>query len=202
MQPKPLCDLAMADSAIQSYTTQSHRRADRPAQGDLVTIAQIVRPHGIKGELVAEIITDFPDRFTRLKDIFLCLPNGTVEQVPLEGYRFHQGRIVLKLHNIDTRSSAENLRGVLVCIHTSELITLAPGAYYEFQLIGCEVITDLGVRLGKVKELMYTGAAPLLVILAEDGKEYMIPLVEDICREIDIQSQKITVTPPEGLLEL
>lgn len=167
---------------------------------DLIKIAYIVRPQGLKGEVVATIETDFPDRFDELDKVFLVYPDGKIEQVSLENYWLHKERVVLKLSNCSDRNTAETLRNVLVKIPSSELIELPEEYYYEFDLIGCQVITNTGLNLGTVQELMYTGPAPLLVI--KGHQEYLIPLAEEICYEINTQEKKILVNPPEGLLDL
>lgn len=167
---------------------------------DLITIARIIRPQGLKGEVIATIETDFPERFDELKTVFLLFPNKKLEEVNLENHWLHKDRIVLKFPAISDRNNAETLRNVLVKIHPSELVELPKEHYYEFDLIGCQVITSTGLDLGKVQELMYTGPAPLLVI--KGTQEYLIPLAEEICYEINIKDKKILVNPPEGLLEL
>lgn len=167
---------------------------------DLISIAHIMRPQGLKGEVIAVIQTDFPERFTTLNSVFLLFPNGKILESTLENHWLHKDRIVLKFPNINDRNMAETLRDVIVKIPSSELVTLPEEHYYEFDLVGCQVITNTGLELGLVQELMYTGPAPLLVV--KGTKEYLIPLAEEICYEIDIKQKKILVNPPEGLLDL
>src|SRR5439155_25451403 len=112
------------------------------------------------------------------------------------------GQVVLKFEGIDSRTHAEELRNAAVKIKQEELIDLPDGSYYEFELIGCVVSTEAGETLGEVKEIMQTGAAPVLVIANGNGGEYLVPLAEEICTEIDIHARKIKVAPPEGLLDL
>lgn len=166
----------------------------------LVTIAYILRPQGLKGEVIARLETDFPERFDDLKNVLLLFPNGKIEEASLENYWLHKGQIVLKFSLSNDRNSAETLRNVLVKIPETDLVELPEDYYYEFDLVGCQVITINGLELGKVQELMYTGPAPLLVV--KGTKEYLIPLAEEICYEINTKEKKILVNPPEGLLEL
>jgi 16S rRNA processing protein RimM len=167
---------------------------------DLVTIARLIRPQGIKGEIIASIETDFPEHFEDLDSIFLVFPNGKIQKTILEDFWFHKDRIVLKLKSINSRTEAEAFRNVAVKIPSSELIQLPENEYYEFDLVGCSVVTIDGIELGEVKELVDTGAAPLLVI--NGIKEYLIPFAEEICTTIDVAQKKIIVNPPSGLLEL
>lgn len=167
---------------------------------ELVTIARIIRPQGIKGEVIATIETDFPERFEDLSSVFLVFPDNQIKEIELIDFWFHKDRIVFAFESIDSRNKAELLRNVTVKIPVSEMVDLPEDHYYEFDLIGCQVITNNGQVLGQVERLLQTGAAPLLVINGE--KEYLIPLAEDICTEINTEEKKIIVNPPEGLLDL
>ncbi len=167
---------------------------------DLVAIARIVRTRGIRGETVAELLTDFPERFDGLRDISAKFPDGRVEELSLERHWFQNGRIVLKFAGIDTVEDAEKLRGAEICIDEADAVELDEGEFFDWQLEGCAAVTIDGTELGKVKELLRTGGTELLVIKG-DGREYLIPFAESICTEVDIDGKKITVDPPEGLLE-
>lgn len=167
---------------------------------NLITIAKIVRPQGIKGELIATIETDFPEHFEELDSVFLVFPNGKIQETTIEDFWFHKNRIVLKFPSIDTRTEAEHLRSVAVKIPPSELVKLPKDQYYEFDLVDCYVVTTEGTELGQVQELIRTGPAPILVV--KGIKEYLIPFAEEICTTIDIKHKKIIIDPPAGLLEL
>lgn len=194
LPPKVLSSSSVSSSSSSTSSSSSINSAD------LITIAYIARPQGLKGEVIATLETDFPERFADLESVFLLFPNGKIIESPLEDYWLHKDRIVLKFPDINDRNAAETLREVTVKIPSSELVELPEEHYYEFDLIGCQVITNTGLELGIVKELMYTGPAPLLVI--KGTQEYLIPLAEEICYEIDIKQKKILVNPPQGLLEL
>lgn len=167
---------------------------------DLVAIARIVRTRGIRGEAVAEILTDFPERFEVLADVTAKYPNGRTEELSLEKHWFQSGRIVLKFAGIDTVDDAEMLRGAEICIREADAVELEEGEFFDWQLEGCVAVTSDGTELGTVKELLRTGGTELLVITGDD-KEYLIPFAESICTDVDIDGKKITVDPPEGLLE-
>ncbi len=171
----------------------------------LVTIARIVRPQGIKGEVIAELETDFPERFADLDKVYLCSEKGSVTEVSLEDFWFHKGRVVLKFEGYDTRNTAETLRNYKVKIDEAELVELPEDTYYEFDLIGCRVVrVEAGreVFIGTVEALMPTGSVPNLIVLGESGREYLIPFANSICPEVDTSSKRIVITPPEGLLAL
>jgi 16S rRNA processing protein RimM len=201
-KPEPLHGLkASAQASPNSPLAPSPSKSETSID-DLVTIARIVRPQGIRGEVIAEIATDFPERFAQLSSVNIRTSAGQLRQALLESYRFHQHRVVFKFQGIDTCDQAEELRGASLQIREEDLVSLPEDSYYDFQLIGCEVTTTTGERLGEVKEVMHTGAAPILVITDQNGTEHLIPLAEEICTKIDVKTKRITVAPPEGLLDL
>jgi 16S rRNA processing protein RimM len=200
--PKKQPDAKAPKKAVTDLPIAQPHQTDATGQDDLVSIAWITRPQGLKGEVVAEILTDFPDRFALLSKVYICSQTGAVREALLEDFWFHKDRIVLKFKNVDTRTEAEELRNRSVKIPSADLIPLPEDNYYEFQLEGCQVSTDTGEPVGRVKEIMRTGAAPVLVVEDENGAERLIPLAEEICTRIDVQAKKITITPPEGLLDL
>jgi len=173
----------------------------RPAIDELISIARIARPQGVRGEVIAEILTDFPERFAKLHSAWMVSTNGEIEQARIEKAWLHKGRVVFKIAGFDDMTQAEALRGVRVAITSQELATLPPDTYYDFDLEGCEVLTVSGETVGAVAAVEKHGGAPLLKVRGA-GKEHLIPLVLSICVEIDVAQKRIVIAPPEGLLEL
>lgn len=170
---------------------------------DGIVIARIARAFGIKGEVTAEILTEFPERFEDV-EIVLLRRRGFEREAELESHRFHKGRVLLKFVGVDSMSDAELLAGCDVVIPEDELYELPEGEdfFYEFQLIGCEVETDSGDAVGVVEALMETGAGYLLRIRKTNGREALVPFVDEICVEVDTDARRIVIDPPEGLLTL
>jgi 16S rRNA processing protein RimM len=170
-------------------------------ENDLISVARIARPQGHRGEVIADLLTDFPERFARLDRVYVKRADGRLLALDLESSRPHKGRVALKFAGCDSVDTAEGLRGARVMISRDELVELPEDTYYDFELIGCEVVGAGGQMLGRVDAVQNYGAAPLLVI--RDGKrELLIPLVLSICVEIDTARKRIVVDPPEGLLDL
>ncbi len=167
---------------------------------DLVAVARIVRPRGLKGELVAEVLTDFPERFDELEQVTAVFPGDTRLELKIEKAWFQKDRVVLKFEGYDSIETAENLREAEICIGEDEAVELEADEYFDWELEGCEVVTTDGVSIGRVKELMRTGGTEILVV--EGGeKEYLVPFAEAICVEVDIENKVIRIDPPDGLLE-
>jgi len=173
-----------------------------PNEDELVSIARIARPQGIRGEVIADLLTDFPDRFARLAAVQVRRADGRLQSMALERARLHQGRVLLKFAGCDDRNEAETLRGANVLVPREQLVELPADTWYDFELVGCEVRTTDGQALGAVTGVQNFGAAPLLVVTGDHGREILIPLALSICVEIDPANKRIVVDPPEGLLDL
>lgn len=172
---------------------------------DLIGIARIARPHGVKGEVIAELMTDFPERFGTIAKVTARRPDGSLISLTLTGHRFHKGRIILKFEGYGSFERAEELRNTTLVVERRELVKLPHDSYYNFDLIGCRVEVAGGGELGRVEEVRDFGAAPLLVVAGEDAggpREYLIPFTREICPRVDIAGRLIEIVPPDGLLEL
>ena len=167
---------------------------------ELVAIAKLIKSRGLRGELVANVLTDFPERFDALETVIALLPNGTRRELKIEKFWFQKGRIVLKFADFDSIETAETLRGAEICVPEDEAIELEADEFFDWQLAGCEVETIEGEKIGRVKELLRTGGTEILVVQGET-KEYLIPFAETICISVDIENKLIKIDAPEGLLE-
>jgi len=167
---------------------------------ELIAIARIVRTRGLKGEVVAELLTDFPERFTGLKKVTAVMPEGTQAGLKIENHWFQNGRIVLKFEGCDSIESGERFRDAEICVPESEAVDLEADEYFDWQLIDCEAVTLDGKVIGTVSKVMRTGGTEVLEVKGED-KDFMIPFAESICVEVEVDKKRIVVDPPEGLLE-
>lgn len=171
-------------------------------QSDLIIVARAVRPRGLKGELVAEVLTDFPERFAKIDELSGVAPSGARQQLKLENYWFQNDRMVLKFAGYDSVESAKDLVGYEFGLPETERVELAKDEYYDWELEGCSVENKLGSAIGKVREVMRTGGVELLVVENEERSEKLIPMAAAIVVEIDISKKKIVIDPPDGLLDL
>ena len=173
------------------------------AHEELVAVARVVKPRGLRGEVAAELLTDFPERFAGLAELIAVTPAGTRRTLALEESWLHAGRIVLKFAGYDTPEAARELVGYELAVPERDAVALEEGEYYEWQLVGCQVVTIEGRELGRVREVLHTGAAPVLIIEeATTRREHLIPLAASICVRVDPAAKLIRVDPPEGLLEI
>ena len=171
-------------------------------EDDLVAVARAVKTRGLRGEIVAELLTDFPERFEGLENLIAVARDGRRTPLQLEEHWFQGERIVLKFAGFDSIEEAQALVGLEFAVPETERVALPSDEYYDWELVGCRVETIAGARLGTVSNVMRTGGVEMLVVTDDAGeREYLIPLAEEICVRIDVENRIIRVDPPEGLLE-
>ena len=177
--------------------------AREDSEADLVVVARAVRTRGLKGEVVAQLLTDFPERFEKVQKLTAISPAGDHRVLELEEHWFQKDRVVLKFDGIDTIESAKELIDHNLAVPESESVLLPENHYYDWELEGCEVRTTSEESLGKVTGVMRTGGVELLVVANNDQtRDYLLPLAESIVLEINPEEKYIVVDPPEGLLDL
>lgn len=167
---------------------------------DLILIARALRTRGLKGEIVAELLTDFPERFEDVDELILVSPSGERKLGQLEDFWFQKNRVVLKLSAYDDVEHAQELVGYDFALPESERVQLEADEFYDWELEGCTVKVD-EKSIGKVQSVMKTGGTEILVVADDSGKEQLIPLAAEIVVKIDKAARLILVDPPEGLLE-
>jgi 16S rRNA processing protein RimM len=170
---------------------------------DLV-VGRVVRAHGITGELVVEVRTDDPDtRFAPGTQLRARPKNGPQRTYVIDSAREHSGRLLVRLAGVTDRNGADALRGNVFLVDTDELPPIDdPDEFYDHQLEGLRVVTTDGRPIGKVNEVLHTGAGELLSVKAETGAEILVPFVSAIVTAVSLDDQTIEIDPPEGLLEL
>lgn len=191
-----------------------------------VLVAHILRARGNKGEVAAELLTDFPQRLTSLREVFVGNPHtgGEPVRVGLKSCwlsQNHRGQVVFHFEGVDSIADAEKFSGFDVLLPFAQRASLAAGQYFVSDLIGCSVFeapanpstaasspcsfTEAPALLGTVREVRFPGeeivGTPLLEVVTSLG-ELLIPLAADICTKIDPVARRIDVVLPEGLIDL
>jgi len=189
-----------------------------------VLVARIIRPRGNKGEVLAELFTDFPARLSSRLQIFLCQAQGEPRTIGLQNFwvdRNHPEHGIFHFEGYSSIDAAEKLRGFDVLIPVADRVKLPDGKYFVSDLIGCSVfetpvqetklsspacaMEEAPRLLGSVRDVFFPGegtaGTPLLQVQTVAG-ELLVPLAEDICRRIDVAARRIDVTLPEGLGDL
>ena len=172
---------------------------------EFVVIARILRPQGRRGEVLAEILTDFPEKFSERNQLWLSKNPSDRREYVLEDHWLHKGHVVLKFSGVDSINDAEILAGMLVQIPRHARSVLEPGAVYVSDLIGTTVIdVSSGQRriLGAIEDVQQgIGAAPLLLVRGEK-REFEIPFAEAYVVHFDAAGKLLEMNLPSGLLEV
>ena len=170
---------------------------------DAVLVGVVARTHGNRGEVIVNSLTDFPeDRFHEGAQLTTRRNDGSLTTLEVATMRMHQGRPVILFSGIGSMNDAELLAGMelRVADEQGDPEQLEEGEYFQRDLIGCEVVTEEGESIGRVTAIDGDRSATRLVVRGRRN-ELLIPLVAAICT-VDIAAKRITVRPPEGLLEL
>ena len=163
----------------------------------IVEIGRIVGAHSLGGEVKVESYTDIPNRFAQLDTVYLRLPRGAGRFAKIAGVREHTAKslTLLKFEGVNDRTDAERLHGAMVCITSAESPELPEGEYYEYQIIGLEVVTATGIDLGPITQIIRTGANDVYAT-----KVCLIPAIPDVIKEIDLAAGRMVIEAIPGLL--
>ena len=194
------------------------------AEQTWVWLARIRRPQGRKGEVLAEILTDFPEKFAERKQLWLLPATASVtaspsqlgtgkassalpsaRQVELASHWLHKGAIVLHFAGVDSISAAEDLMGMIVALPRAERAPLGAGETYIGDLVGCVLVDVAGaapVAVGEIEDVdRSAGPVPLLVVRGARG-EVLVPFASSFLRQIDLEGRRVEMALPEGLADL
>jgi 16S rRNA processing protein RimM len=162
-----------------------------------------MRPHGIRGELRVRLMTDYPERMAKLKTIYLADNPEPKSAKPyhVQGMRMNGDHFgLLKLEEVSDRTEADRYRGLFVLIDLEHAVPLEAGEFYLYQLIGLTVQTEDGETLGKLTEVLETGANDVYVVESERYREILIPVTDETIVKTDVDAGVLIVRLPEGLL--
>lgn len=172
-----------------------------PDWDEMALVGRIARPHGIRGQVIVNPETDFPDDRFRPDAVMYVRRGGVVEAVTLTSVRFHQARPVIGLRGVEDVNAALSYAGADLRVPADQLLPLPAGAFYQHQLVGCEVVTRAGEPVGTVRGLEGTMETSRLVVEGPGG-EVLVPFAHEICVAIDPVARRIVIEPPAGLLTL
>jgi len=184
-------------------------------------VGRVVRPHGIRGEVIVEVRTDEPEaRFVPGAALTTDTPAvaepspdappvpgaprwSVPERLTIELVRSHQGRLIVGFEGVYDRNLAEELRGVLLSVDSAGVAAPTdPDEFHDHQLVGLTAVTPAGETLGEIARIDHAPAADLLVLRRSSGGTALVPFVKAIVPEVDLASGRVVVDPPDGLLDL
>lgn len=167
----------------------------------MVNIGEILGAHGINGEVRVYPLTEHPDRYRQLEAV--TVRRGREQRIlNICGARQQKNIFILRFAQVKTRDQAEQLRGWLLTVDYDQVIPLPAGRFYDFQLVGM-VVFDVrnNSPLGQIAEVLHLPANAVYRVSSPEGKEYLIPALRQVVREVDVKEKKMYILPLEGLLE-
>ena len=171
-------------------------RADLPER---VAVGRVLRPHGVRGEVVLQVLSDVPGRLAPGSTVLGSREGGSAIPLVVETYRDHKSGAVVRFAGCDDRDRAEELRNLLLEVDRSEVPEAPEGTYYWYQLLGCRCEAG-GEDLGEVVDLLEDGGG-LLLVVSDGEREVPIPFVQSFLKTVDVERGHIELDLPPGLLE-
>ncbi len=168
---------------------------------DRIAVGKIAKPVGLKGEVKVLPWTDFPERFEKCRRVFALKKGEPEVELEIVRARAHGRALLVQFAGICTLEAADRLREAELLIPRQEAMPLPEGTYYTFELIGLEVVTEEGERLGRLSDVWSMPAQDVYVVERE-GKEILVPALRSIIKDVDLARQRMTVNLPDGLLDI
>ncbi len=165
---------------------------------EFLVVGRLHRPHGVRGEIVMEVVTDFPER---LKPGMLVFVGEDHQPQQVASLRPHDLALIVSFSGFNTPEDIGRLRNHTVYVRTADRPALAEGEYYHHQILGLKVIEEDGNALGFLTDILETGANDVYIVQPEGGgREILLPAISDVVREIDLEQGTMTVRLLPGLL--
>lgn len=166
----------------------------------MITIGKILKPVGLRGEVKVSLLTDFPDRFKTLREVMVQTKDERQQQHSIDHVRYGLPFVYITFAGLSSLDQVDPLIGGLIQIPEEELAALPEGSYYQFELQGIDVYLEEGTFLGKVDQILQTGSNDVFVVKC-GAKEYLIPALRAVVKEINIPKRQMIIHPINGLLE-
>jgi len=168
-----------------------------------LAVGQIVGAHGLNGELKVEAYSDFPERFAPGATLYL---GEDLEKVQVATVRPHKTNLLVNLEEIGDRNEAEDVRGLWLYVPEADAAELEEGQYWIHDIIGLQVVTVDGMQIGKITDIMVTGANDVYVVRPagdfNGGRDVLLPAIADVVEQVDLQNGLMIVRLLEGLIDV
>lgn len=165
-------------------------------------VGKIVNTHGIRGEVRVISRTDFAEERYKIGNVlYIFMENKPPVEVKVASHRVHKSFDLLTFEGYDNINLVEPFKGAMIKIPETQLQPLNEGEYYFHEIIGCTVVTEDGEPIGEIKEILTPGANDVWVVKRKKGGDVLIPYIDDVVKQVDIENKTITIHVMEGLLD-
>jgi 16S rRNA processing protein RimM len=187
------------DTSPLGETPTSEQSAGLPGNGEtlFLAIGKLRRPHGVHGEILMDVVTDFPERIKAGITVFV---GPQYQERTIRSVRSNAGTMLVAFEGFNNPEEAGGLRNLYLFVRADDRPPLPAGEYYHHQLIGLPVVTDEGQMLGILAEILSNAANDIYVVQPEKGPEILLPAIDSVILDIDLQQGEIRVHLLEGLL--
>lgn len=168
----------------------------------MILVAEVVKPHGLRGEVCIDSFADSPFLFGEVPSVFLAKEGGKPRRFRVLTHRKHKGRVLLTFEGVDGREAADALRGYQVLVREKDLPESGKDSLYLYQIKGMRVLLENGDVVGTVSDFLLNMGQETWVIKSDEGKEILFPAEKDFIRSVDLESREVTVAPPLGLFDI
>ncbi|RAP76286.1 ribosome maturation factor RimM [Paenibacillus montanisoli] len=167
-----------------------------------LSVGKLVNTHGIRGEVKVVSQTDFPEERFAPRNVLTLLQPETKQtlEVEVQSARLHKNMYIVKFRGYDNINDVEKYKGWELKVSKNDLVDLEEGEYYHHQIIGCKVNTDDGEELGVITEILSPGANDVWVIQRPKGKQLLIPVIDDVVLDVNVEAKLVKVHLMEGLI--
>ncbi len=166
---------------------------------EFIVVAKLRRPHGLKGEALVTVLTDFPDRIAQGTSFFLGEDHFPIS---VTNSRSHNEGLLLSFKEFPDRKSLEGRQNQFIYAPIQDIPQLKKGEYYHHQLIGLHVVDIKGRSHGELVDILVTGANDVYVVRPDEGRDLLLPAINDVIIEIDLDTNKMVIKLIPGLLDL
>ena len=161
-----------------------------------IAVGRVTRAHGVKGEVAVQALSEVQSRFEPGSRLFLG--EGQKDDLTVREARTHRGRILVSFEGVDDRDRAESMTGAFLFVPSASAPELPEGEYWTHELVGCDVVTEDGRRLGRIREIIHTAANDVWVAEEDEG-EILIPALKDVVKDVDVRARRVIVREVAGL---
>ena len=172
-----------------------------PPLADLLLVGKVIRPHGLEGTLRIWPFALSEETFLQARSVFFRDASGHLQEFRVNSVKPYRRILLMKVNEVSSADEAERLRGAEIMILKETLKREGEGEYFWYELLGLEVYLDTGEYLGKIFQIIPARGNDFYAVMKEK-KEILIPATWEVVKEVDLQSKRMIVSPPEGLLEL
>ena len=178
------------------------KRTDSGSRDDggpeYLVVGYLRRSHGLHGEMVMEVYTDFPERLKPGSEVYI---GDSYQKMLIAGARYHNEGLLIKFQNLETPEQAGRYRNQSVYVSAADRPVLPKGHYYHHELIGFNVVDEKDESIGTLIEIMQTGANDVYVVQQADGREVLLPVISSVIIAVETTNRQIRVRPIPGLLD-